>query len=289
MLACSVTIVRIGKLGLCEDRITIKAGYHLYLPSRKQNFCIKCNSSKKKMDALALKPESIDMVIYHRDCSDGFCAAWAAHRKLGDKAIYLAAKHGDTPPDVRGRRVVIVDFAWDLPTMLKLIFMAKQLAVIDHHKSAKDALNGKMPPHTTWFEMEQSAATMAWTYFFPSTPPPPFIAYVQDRDLWRFSNEESRAYCAFLDTLPLQFDSYDAQAEEAVFRRSIVAGLVSCAQRPPFLFSLTFCLQIMLEYQTVQISEALEHSCERKLRGHRVREANSTSTFIFATPFDHFC
>lgn len=178
------------------------------------------------MQALTLKPEAVDLVIYHRDCSDGFCAAWAAHRKLGDKATYLAAKHGDTPPDVRGKRVAIFDFAWDLPTMLKLVFLAKQLIVIDHHKSAKESLMGKMPAHTTWFEMEQSAATMAWQYFFPTENAPPFIAFVQDRDLWKFSSEESRGYSAFLDTLPLQFDAYDAQADEATFRRSIIAGQV---------------------------------------------------------------
>lgn len=178
------------------------------------------------MHKLALKADAVDMVIYHRDCSDGFCAAWAAHRKLGEKAVYLAAKHGDTPPDVRGRRVAIFDFAWDLPTMLKLVFLAKQLVVIDHHKSAQDALLGKMPAHTTWFEMEQSAATMAWHYFFPTVAAPPFISFVQDRDLWRFSSEESRGYCAFLDTLPLQFEAYDSQVEEKAFKRSILAGQV---------------------------------------------------------------
>lgn len=39
------------------------------------------------------------------------------------------------------------------------------------------------------------------------------------------------------------------------------------ALRPP---------QTMLEYQNIRIHEALERSCERRLRGYRVREVNST-------------
>ena len=38
-----------------------------------------------------VEPSSINLVIYHADCSDGFGAAYAAWKLLGDRATYHAA------------------------------------------------------------------------------------------------------------------------------------------------------------------------------------------------------
>jgi hypothetical protein len=36
------------------------------------------------------------LCIYHANCADGLCAAWAAvHRTLGDQVEFVAAKYGD--------------------------------------------------------------------------------------------------------------------------------------------------------------------------------------------------
>ena len=47
------------------------------------------------------------MCIYHGNCADGFGGVWAVRRALGDNVEFIAAKHGDVPPDVTGRNVVI--------------------------------------------------------------------------------------------------------------------------------------------------------------------------------------
>ena len=51
-------------------------------------------------------------VLYHRDCADGFGAAWAAHRELGrEKVEYLPCTYGEPPPEMEsGSRVYILDF-----------------------------------------------------------------------------------------------------------------------------------------------------------------------------------
>ena len=56
------------------------------------------------------EPTSVDCVIYHADCSDGFGAAWAAWKRLGNRAEYHACKHGQPPPDVKGKTVAIQGF-----------------------------------------------------------------------------------------------------------------------------------------------------------------------------------
>ena len=54
-----------------------------------------------------IEPSAIDLVIYHKDCTDGFGAAYSAWKLLGSKAQYHAAKHGDAPPDVFDKTVAI--------------------------------------------------------------------------------------------------------------------------------------------------------------------------------------
>ena len=60
-----------------------------------------------------LEATSVDFIIYHANCSDGFGAAYAAWKCLGNKAIYHAAKHGSSPPNVAGKNVAILDFTGD--------------------------------------------------------------------------------------------------------------------------------------------------------------------------------
>ena len=85
---------------------------------------------------MALDPASVNVVIYHADCTDGFGAAYSAWKLLGNRAEYYACKHGTPPPDVTGKTIVILDFSFDNATTKKMIDDAEELLVIDHHKSA---------------------------------------------------------------------------------------------------------------------------------------------------------
>ena len=83
-----------------------------------------------------LEPSSVNVVIYHADCTDGFGSAYSAWKLLGNRAEYYACKHGQTPPDVKDKNVVILDFSFDNATTKQMIEVAEALLVIDHHKSA---------------------------------------------------------------------------------------------------------------------------------------------------------
>ena len=58
-----------------------------------------------------LEPSSVDCVIYHANCTDGFGSAFSAWKLLGNRAEYYACGHGDKPPNVKGKNVVILDFS----------------------------------------------------------------------------------------------------------------------------------------------------------------------------------
>ena len=68
-----------------------------------------------------LESSSVNCVIYHADCTDGFGAAYSAWKLLGNRAEYHSRKHGTRPPSVKGKNVVILDFSFDNKTIKKII------------------------------------------------------------------------------------------------------------------------------------------------------------------------
>ena len=73
-----------------------------------------------------MDPNSVNVVIYHADCTDGFGAAYAAWKQLGNRAEYYACKHGTSPPEVKGKNVVILDFSYGKAITKKMIKKAKK-------------------------------------------------------------------------------------------------------------------------------------------------------------------
>ena len=88
-----------------------------------------------------IEPSSVDCVIYHADCTDGFGAAYSAWKLLGNRAEYHACKHGTPPPPVKGKNVVILDFAFNNSTTKKMIEDAQK------QTKSKQSQQGRTPQH----------------------------------------------------------------------------------------------------------------------------------------------
>jgi oligoribonuclease NrnB/cAMP/cGMP phosphodiesterase (DHH superfamily) len=180
------------------------------------------------------------LCIYHRNCADGFAAAWAVREALPDCEFY-GATHGDAPPDVAGRDVVMVDFSYKRPVLEAMASAANSILILDHHKSAAEDLAELPRPPENWaeweeqirqsrpvpaadasdlewtryaatvavlFDMERSGAGLAWD-FFHDAPRPPLIDHVEDRDLWRFALPGTREIQANLFSHPYDFSLWD--------------------------------------------------------------------------------
>ncbi len=165
------------------------------------------------------------LCIYHGNCQDGFGAAWAVRHALGDDVEFFPGVYQDAPPDVTGRDVVLVDFSYKRAVLAAMGNSARLLLVLDHHKSAADDLAGfpALPPEIEiWtsanqysglpfvlFDMERSGAGMAWDYFHAHLPRPILIDHIEDRDLWRFRHDKTRAISAALFSHPYDFELWD--------------------------------------------------------------------------------
>ena len=79
---------------------------------------------------MVVEPSQVNCVIYHADCTDGFGAAYAAWKHLGNRSEYYACKHGSPPPDIKGKVVAILDFSYDNKTTKQMIKDLKNKASV---------------------------------------------------------------------------------------------------------------------------------------------------------------
>lgn len=172
------------------------------------------------------------LCIYHSNCADGFGSALVVKMWLDKLAIpeedreFMPAHYGDKAPDVTGKNVVVVDFSYPRETLLEMHEKAMNLVVIDHHKTAKDALGGL---YFCFFDMLQSGAMLTWNHFFPhgyvgSSETPKLIEYIQDRDLWAWSLENSKEVSAALQSLPMTFEAWEPYLDDEKIQELIIQG-----------------------------------------------------------------
>lgn len=164
------------------------------------------------------------LCIYHGNCADGFGAAWVVRRAAqlrGDlnEWEFYPGVYQQSPPDVTGKDVVIVDFSYKRAVIEEMLKTAKSIVIIDHHKSAIEDLaplhdiasvgmDIRMPLYLH-FDMEHSGAMMAWMYYFKDQEPPALIKHIEDRDLWRFKLEGTREIQAAVFSFPYDFEVWD--------------------------------------------------------------------------------
>ena len=202
-----------------------------------------------------MEPSSVNVVIYHANCNDGFGAAYSAWKLLGNRAEYHAASHGSPPPDVTGKRVVILDFSYNNETTKKLIEQAEELWVIDHHKSNMVELHDISNTH---FDMTKSGAMLAWEFFHPGKESPKFIQYIQDRDLWQWELPYSKEFSAAFDMVPWNFDEYEKFEDDSVFDDAVKRG------------------SYILAYSKTVIKKVCDKATKRKYKDHDVMVVNSS-------------
>jgi len=201
------------------------------------------------------EPSSVNCVIYHADCTDGFGAAYSAWKLLGNRADYHACKHGTPPPDVKGKNVVILDFSFDNATTKKMIEDANTLLVIDHHKSAMVELHDIS---NTKFDMTKSGAMLSWEFFHPGKEPPKFIRYIQDRDLWIWELEYSKEFSAAFDMVPFEFEEFEKFEDSSVFDDACKRG------------------SYILAYSKTVVKKVCEKAVKRKYKEKDVLVVNSS-------------
>lgn len=144
--------------------------------------------------------------IYHHNCTDGFGAAWVVHKALGETVEFHPGVYRESPPDVSGKNVVLVDFSYPREVIIEMAKVANSILIIDHHKTAIEDLVDLPSNVGTVFDQGFSGAVLTWRYLFPKEPAPALLNHIQDRDLWKFELDKTKAVLSGLRSYPFDFN-----------------------------------------------------------------------------------
>lgn len=158
------------------------------------------------------------IVLYHKSCTDGFGAAFAAWKSLGPSAEYVAVQYGDikTIEDMRDKcgvpldepaLIYVLDFSLPKDVMRWFINSDKHAVIwLDHHKTALETWLGDdyltesrqqfgdtIGASYIMLDNQRSGALLAWEYFNPGVCVPDLIAMIDDRDRWVWALENTAA------------------------------------------------------------------------------------------------
>ena len=166
--------------------------------------------------------------FYHAGCPDGFGAAWAVRRALGEAAEFVPRGHDDPlrVSQLEGATVVFVDIAPPNDLLRALGEAASQVIVLDHHVSSRErfladpALGRELADvgHRIHFDLDHSGAVLAWQDFHREEPVPDLLRYVEDQDLWRWKLPRSREVNAAIGSRELAFEAWDELAATPIER-----------------------------------------------------------------------
>lgn len=199
------------------------------------------------------------LVLYHANCSDGFCAAWICHRFHPD-AEFIPVQYDQPAPDVTGRNVLILDFSYPRQQLLAMKAAAASLHVLDHHKTAEQELAGL---DFCVFDQTKSGGRLMWEWFWflRHQPSPWLVDYTEDRDLWKWQLPNSRELNAYLRTRPQTFDEWERLSEVT---ESEMANFVDAGAA-------------ILSDQANTVAAHVRNAYEIELDGHRVLCVNATT------------
>jgi oligoribonuclease NrnB/cAMP/cGMP phosphodiesterase (DHH superfamily) len=171
----------------------------------------------------------MDLILFHANCSDGWCAAYICKKKYPEAEL-MGLNHGLLPEALEelftyctGKDVIMVDYSLRTRELNdRLNSAAKSFRLLDHHKTAQAALEGA--PYAT-FDMKRSGAGLAWDYLFGKNSPdfnaghllvgphksyrPWWVDYTEDQDLWNWALPKSQEINAYLMTVPRTVESWD--------------------------------------------------------------------------------
>lgn len=173
------------------------------------------------------KPRVNIAVLYHADCADGFGAAWAAWKKLKDKAVYISVppNNRELPKIAEGKQVYTLDYSFPGDVIESVRKKVESLTVIDHHVTNQANLSFATE---AVFDIDRSGAVLAWNYFHPQKSLPRLLQYIQDSDLWRFALPKTREITEAILLYDMNFHEWDKLARDfekkKLFKRYLLEG-----------------------------------------------------------------
>ena len=185
------------------------------------------------------------VVVYHKDCKDGFGAALVAWKKFGGDGRYIPVSYGteqdsfvddmaksaEPPPG----ELYVLDFSFNTDHLRRLAKVFRKITILDHHDTARKELMEERKTYeqrgsNVWavkreiedlgnvsvdFDMDRAGCQLAWDHFFQpfqtinrEISRPEFINYLGWRDLWWHKRRNAyKKYADVIEALHLYLDT----------------------------------------------------------------------------------
>lgn len=228
------------------------------------------------------------ILIYYHDDNDGYCAAAVAGNcyDRNEFAIkFVAINYGKESWNKEeigaAEKVWLLDFTSDkMDEFVKVC--GSKLTWIDHHKTAIEKFpelwNSSNIPGIR--SIEKAACVLTWEYAHPETlSPPAAVAYIGDKDMWRFEYAETRAFSA-------GFSLMVKTPEDPVWEVLLGSG-PECEDTVNKMISIG---ELLLESQNYKLQKAFERGVDCIFHNWRARLVNTTGSiselgeFIYRKP-----
>jgi len=185
------------------------------------------------------------VVVYHKDCMDGFGAALVAWKKFGGEASYIPVSYGaeqDSFVDDMAKsaehplyELYVLDFSFNVGQLCRLAKIFRKITILDHHDTARKELMeqrkiDEQSGASAWavrreiqdlgnvfvnFDMARAGCQLAWDHFFQPSQTinreisrPEFINYLGWRDLWWHKRRDAyKKYVDAIEALHLYLDT----------------------------------------------------------------------------------
>lgn len=226
------------------------------------------------------------ILIYYHDDNDGCCAAAVAgncydRNEFAIKFVDINYGKEQWNEEEIGaaEKVWLLDFTSDkMDDFVKVC--GSKLTWIDHHKTAMEKFpdlwsSSNIPGIRS---IEKAACVLTWEYTHPECVPlPPAVAYIGDKDIWRFEYIETRAFNAGFSLMVKTPDNelwsmlLNSEYEDTV-NRMISIG------------------ELLLESQNYKIQKAFERGVDCTFHSWKARLVNTTGSiseigeFIYKKP-----
>lgn len=223
--------------------------------------------NKYKTDAPGIEPISTT-IIYHGGCQDGGAAA-AIFKHFLDKNfpddpkefIYGIYQEEVDIEKFRDKDVYFLDFSYPKEVIEKIIDVAWNVTILDHHKTAYNslfpALKDKIKDN---FNLNKCGAMLAWEFTHTNETPPKFLELVNQRDMWQKDGDDA-------DSLFLAISTDYPKDEDRI---NIYIDLIDDANNPdtPLLNNLLIKGKMYLEYNRKLVEKIAHNSYQRVITDH---------------------
>lgn len=198
------------------------------------------------------------LVIYHKNCVDGFAAAYCAWKEFGNDADYVALGYDERDRFIRetnlhGRQVYILDFSFSKVHTKSIILQAEFTTWLDHHKTAfeewlgndRDFYRSETAHELIILDKSRSGAMITYQTLI-GIPVPDAIKYIDDRDRWIFNHPESQFFSLAVSQIPRAFENWNILD---IFNNTTAESLVMVGGT-------------IKEYYDIQIKRSIEQTKE---------------------------